>query len=94
MVIQQTPFERAAAAAKQLQEERERLGLPRYVEDRPLSDLSLDEQRARQRARMLQEGRYGEFLESTAQQLREWQLAEETEKTEKAKLKSRGMRAR
>lgn len=76
MVLQQTPFERAAAAAKQLQEERERLGLPRYVEDRPLSDLSLDEQRARQRARMLQEGRYGEFLESAAQQLREWQFAE------------------
>lgn len=91
MVIQQTPFERAAAAAKQLQEERERLGLPRYVEDRPLSDLSLDEQRARQRARMLQEGRYGEFLESAAQQLREWQLAEAAATAER---KSSGMRAR
>lgn len=78
MTQRQSAYERAAAAAKQLQEERERLGIPRYREDRPLEDLSPDEQRSHEQDRMLQEGRYGDFVQSAKEQLQTWQLADTT----------------
>lgn len=66
-------IQRAAAAAKQLQEERERLGISRYREDRPDDAQTLAD---RARDQLLKQGRYSEYLASIKAELQAIRLAE------------------